>query len=245
MNDSLRTRTTQLQFYTTATYECSYLDSQVARSQVAVPAELIDRHAYSQLVQHGFRRSGLFVYRPWCDHCKACVPVRLPVAQFKPDRAQRRAQKQHAGLQVRVLGLEYLESHYLLYQRYQMARHAGGGMDQDNREQYQNFILKSNVTSFLAEFSQDNEVQMVSLIDQLEDGISSVYTFYNPDLAGTSFGVFNILWQISLAKEMQLPYVYLGYWIDQCRKMAYKVRYKPIEGLLDGRWQSLPFASLF
>ncbi|MEJ2795215.1 arginyltransferase [Iodobacter sp. LRB] len=240
MNDSLRTRTTQLQFYTTATYECSYLDHQVARSQVAVPAELIDGHAYSQLVQHGFRRSGLFVYRPWCDHCKACVPVRLPVALFKPDRTQRRALKRHADLQVRVMGLEYLESHYLLYQRYQVARHAGGGMDQDNREQYQNFILKSNVSSFLAEFSIGNEVQMVSLIDQLDDGISSVYTFYNPDIPNSSFGVFNILWQISLAGEMQLPYVYLGYWIDQCRKMAYKARYKPIEGLFNGRWQPLP-----
>jgi arginine-tRNA-protein transferase len=239
MNDSLRTRTISLQFYATATYECSYLDGQVARSQVAVPAELIDSQAYSNLVQHGFRRSGLFVYRPWCDQCRACVPVRLPVQQFKPNRTQRRVQKLHAGLQVRLLGLEYLESHYLLYQRYQMARHSGGGMDQDNREQYQNFILKSNVSSFLAEFSLDDQVQMVSLIDQLDDGISSVYTFYNPDLPGASLGVFNILWQVDLAKEMQLPYVYLGYWIDQCRKMAYKTCYKPIEGLFDGKWQLL------
>lgn len=238
MNDSLRTTT--LQFYTTASYECSYLDKQIARSQVAVPAELIESHVYSHLVQLGFRRSGLFVYRPWCDHCQACVPVRLPVAEFKPDRAQRRAQKLHAGLEIRVLGLEYHEAHYLLYQRYQVARHAGGGMDQDNREQYQNFILKSNVTSFLAEFSLNNEVQMVSLIDQLDDGISSVYTFYNPDLAGASLGVFNILWQVALAKEMQLPFVYLGYWIDHCRKMAYKVRYRPIEGLLAGKWVRLP-----
>lgn len=238
MNDSLRTTT--LQFYTTASYECSYLDHQIARSQVAVPAELIESHVYSHLVQLGFRRSGLFVYRPCCDHCQACVPVRLPVAEFKPDRAQRRAQKLHAGLEIRVLGLEYHEAHYLLYQRYQMARHAGGGMDQDNREQYQNFILKSNVTSFLAEFSLNNEVQMVSLIDQLDDGISSVYTFYNPDLAGASLGVFNILWQVALAKEMQLPFVYLGYWIDHCRKMAYKVRYRPIEGLSAGKWVRLP-----
>ena len=238
MNDSLRTTT--LQFYTTASYECSYLDKQIARSQVAVPAELIESHVYSHLVQLGFRRSGLFVYRPWCDHCQACVPVRLPVAEFKPDRAQRRAQKRHAGLEIRVLGLEYQEAHYLLYQRYQVARHAGGGMDQDNREQYQHFILKSNVTSFLAEFSLNNEVQMVSLIDQLDDGISSVYTFYNPDLAGASLGVFNILWQVALAKEMQLPFVYLGYWIDHCRKMAYKVRYRPIEGLLAGKWVRLP-----
>jgi arginyl-tRNA--protein-N-Asp/Glu arginylyltransferase len=240
MNDSLRTnRTLSLQFYSTASYECSYLEGQVARSQVAVPAELIDSQVYSNLVQHGFRRSGLFVYRPWCDQCRACIPVRLPVQQFKPDRSQRRAQKTHADLKVRVLGLEYLETHYLLYQRYQMARHSGGGMDQDNREQYQSFILKSNVNSFLAEFTLDNQVQMVSLIDQLDDGISSVYTFYNPDLAGASLGVFNILWQIELAKQMQLPYVYLGYWIDQCRKMAYKTRYQPIEGLFDGQWQQI------
>ncbi|WP_148716236.1 arginyltransferase [Chitinolyticbacter meiyuanensis] len=229
----------QLQFYATAPYPCSYLPEEMARSQVAVPSELIDTRTYSQLVQHGFRRSGQFVYRPHCDACQACVPVRLPVAEFEPNRSQRRAGKQHANLKTRILGLEYSEAHFRLYQRYQAARHSGGGMDEDGREQYESFILKSNVASFLAEFREGAEVRMVSLIDQLEDGLSSVYTFYDPEVTHASFGVFNILWQVGLARQLGLPYVYLGYWIGECRKMAYKTQYQPIEGLIGGEWQRL------
>ncbi|GGP20875.1 arginyltransferase [Silvimonas iriomotensis] len=237
-----RGHTLQLQFYATTSYPCSYLPERMARSQVAVPSELIDARTYSQLVLHGFRRSGQFVYRPHCDHCQACVPVRIPVADFVADRSQRRAQKQHGNLRTRLLGLEYSEAHFQLYQRYQLIRHAGGGMDQDNREQYENFILKSNVASFLAEFRDDTGVRMVSLIDQLDDGLSSVYTFYDPDMTGASYGVFNILWQVGLAKQLGLPYLYLGYWIEDCRKMAYKTRYQPMEGLVNGEWQRLPAA---
>ncbi|GAA5784762.1 putative arginyl-tRNA--protein transferase [Chitiniphilus shinanonensis] len=234
-----RGHTIQLQFYATAPYPCSYLPDQLARSQVAVPSELIDTRTYSQLVQHGFRRSGQFVYRPHCDACQACVPVRLPVAEFEPNRTQRRAARHHANLKTRILGLEYSEAHFRLYQRYQAARHSGGGMDEDGREQYESFILKSNVASFLAEFREAGVVRMVSLVDQLEDGLSSVYTFYDPDIPGSSYGVFNILWQVGLARQLGLPYVYLGYWIEACRKMAYKTQYHPIEGLIDGRWGRL------
>ncbi|TJZ65212.1 arginyltransferase [Chitiniphilus eburneus] len=236
-----RGQTIQLQFYATAPYPCSYLPDQLARSQVAVPSELIDTRTYSQLVQHGFRRSGQFVYRPHCDACQACVPVRLPVAEFQPNRTQRRAARHHGNLKTRILGLEYSEAHFRLYQRYQAARHSGGGMDEDGREQYESFILKSNVASFLAEFREAGVVRMVSLVDQLEDGLSSVYTFYDPDIAGASYGVFNILWQVGLARQLGLPYVYLGYWIEACRKMAYKTQYHPIEGLTDGRWERLAF----
>lgn len=240
MSETFRNQHLRIQFYTTASYDCSYLPDHQARSQVAAPAELIDSALYSQLVQHGFRRSGHYVYRPWCDHCRACVPVRLPVAQFQPTRSQRRTHKKQEHLQVRLLGLEYREEHFRLYQRYQTLRHAGGGMDQDDREQYQNFILKSGVASFLAEFRDEHGVRMVSLIDQLDDGISSVYTFFDPEPANAGFGVFNILWQIGLARQLGLPYVYLGYWVKDCRKMTYKTDYQPIEGLIEGVWQALP-----
>ncbi|WP_432719654.1 arginyltransferase [Jeongeupia wiesaeckerbachi] len=234
-----RIQSLQLQFYATAPYPCSYLPEQLARSQVAVPSEVIDAQSYSQLVQIGFRRSGQFVYRPHCDRCRACVPVRIPVDAFEPDRSQRRAQQRHGNLRARLLGLEYSDAHFLLYQRYQAARHAGGGMDQDGREQYENFILKSNVASFLVEFREAGQLRMVSLIDQLDDGMSSVYTFYDPDVPGASYGVYNVLWQVSLARQFGLPYLYLGYWIERCGKMAYKTRYQPIEGLVDGEWRSL------
>lgn len=236
MNDTFRKHTVQLQFYATAPYPCSYLDDHEARSQVAVPSELISTGAYSQLVQQGFRRSGAFVYRPWCDHCQACVPVRLPVAQFQPNRTQRRVQQRNHNLKVRLIELSFRDEHFQLYQRYQQSRHAGGGMDQDNREQYESFLLKSNVASVLAEFIEDGVVRMVSLIDQLNDGISSVYTFFDPDLSSRSLGVYNVLWQVGLAKQLGLPYVYLGYWIKECRKMSYKTQYRPIEGRVKGEW---------
>jgi arginyl-tRNA--protein-N-Asp/Glu arginylyltransferase len=239
MNDSFRKHTVQLQFYATAPYPCSYLADQSARSQVAVPSDLIDSEIYSQLVEQGFRRSGQFVYRPWCDHCQACVPVRLPVQRFKPNRTQRRVLQRNQNLKVRLIELSFREEHFALYQRYQQSRHAGGGMDQDNREQYESFLLKSNVASFLAEFIEDGVVRMVSLIDQLNDGISSVYTFFDPDLPTRSLGVYNVMWQVGLAKQLGLPYVYLGYWIKDCRKMAYKTQYQPIEGRVHGVWQIL------
>lgn len=228
-----------VQFYPTETYPCSYLPNHQARSLVAAPANQVDTRVYSQLLQLGFRRSGLFVYRPECDECRACIPVRVPVAAFSPDRSQLRAAKRHANLSIRVLGLARVDEHFQLYRRYQSVRHPGGGMDQDDCDQYENFILKSNVASFLAEFREDGVLRMVSLIDQTRDGLSSAYTFYEPDLPGASLGTANILWQIGLARQIGLPYVYLGYWIEECRKMAYKIRFKPLEGLVDGVWQPL------
>lgn len=233
-------RVIHLQFYATAAYPCSYLDNHLARSQVAVPSELIDAAVYSQLVRNGFRRSGLFTYRPWCDSCRACTPVRVPVAQFKPNRTQRKVFKKHAALSVELLELSYHEEHYELYRRYQRSRHQGGGMDDDSREQFENFILKSHVDSLLIAFRADGVLKMVSLIDQLDDGISSVYTFFEPDDVNASYGTYNVLWQIELAQRLNVPFVYLGYWIESCRKMRYKTLYQPIEGLVDGQWQILP-----
>jgi arginyl-tRNA--protein-N-Asp/Glu arginylyltransferase len=199
-----------LQFYVTAPYPCSYLPGRMARSQVATPSHLIGTELYADLVHLGFRRSGIFTYRPYCDHCRACVPVRVPVAEFRATRSQRRAAAKHDELQHAVTGLRFRVE-----------------------------LLQSRVSTRLVEFRDRGKLMMVSIVDQLSDGLSSVYTFYDPDTPGASFGTYNILWQIEQCQSASLPYLYLGYWIKDSRKMSYKAHFRPIEGFIDGVWRPL------
>lgn len=226
----------RVQFYLTAPYPCSYIHGLEARSQVAAPAHLIGTSVYSQLIRAGFRRSGDYTYRPHCSGCSRCVPVRIDVNAFQANRAQRRCIKQNHNLYVELKPLVLDNEQFDLYRRYQRSRHAGGGMDQDDSEQYAQFMLSSQVDSALVEFRDGNELVMVSVIDKLEDGLSAVYTFFDPDREKSSLGTYAVLWQIESARRLGLPYVYLGYWIEESRKMAYKSNYRPLEGLVGNEW---------
>jgi len=212
-----------LQFYTTTPYGCSYLPGRIARSQVATPIRMIDSSIYSELVHL----------------CNECQPVRLDVNQFVANRSQRRTLTRNASLTVRDCDLTFHEEHYLLYRDYQAKRHPGGGMDQDSREQYVQFLLQTHVTSRLVEFRENGVLRMVSIIDVLDDGLSAIYTFYDCEVPHAGYGTFGILWQIAECRRAGLPWLYLGYWIRDSKKMAYKENFQPLHVLRNGQWQRL------
>ena len=236
----------KLQFYVTTGYSCGYLPNKLAQSLIATPQHLINANVYGNLIQQGFRRSGVFAYRPHCEHCQACVPVRVTVQDFAPNRSQKRAFKQHLNLTTTILPVAFYEEHYALYADYQKQRHADDDKAAvDNADQYKSFLCESNVESVLVEFRENGLLKMVSVIDIVHDGISAVYTFYDPtenkasygtDLKRASYGTYNVLWQINWAKQLGLPYLYLGYWIEESQKMRYKENFQPLEKLINGEW---------
>ncbi len=225
-----------LSFFLSTAHECSYLADREAASLVADPTIRLDTENYSELIQLGFRRSGGMAYRPHCGVCKACIAIRIPVPVFHFSRGQRRIWKKNDDLELSSLPLEFHEEHYQLYQRYQSSRHEGGSMDVDDREKYTNFFAAEGLDTRLVEFRCAGKLVCVAVIDWLPAGLSSMYTFFDPEYENRGLGVYAILWQIVKAQELGLPHVYLGYWIKDCEKMSYKTRYRPYELFLKQQW---------
>ena len=229
----------QLKFYQTPEHECNYLSDQGASTVFVDPAANLDINIYSRLALIGFRRSGRYIYRPRCSCCSACIPIRLPVDEFKASRSQRRVWSKNTDLEVRILDNTFNQEHYGLYERYLHARHPDGGMDDTTPEKYQNFLSCEWMNTSFIEFRLQERLIAVAVTDVMQHGLSALYTFFDPDTAHRSPGVYAILWQLQYAKQKNLDWLYLGYWIEASQKMAYKTRYRPYEIFIDGKWQKL------
>lgn len=234
MTSSLR----DLKVYTTYPHRCSYLDGEEATTLFIDPRQPVDQTLYSNLSMLGFRRSGNHIYRPHCSHCSACIPARVAVMDFKPKRSQRRCQRQNADLKVTARKNIANDESYELYDRYIRARHADGDMYPPDRDQFESFLNAPWGCTKYFEFRKEDQLLAVSVVDVMLDGFSAIYTFYEPDCEERALGKYAILWQIEHCRDLGLPYVYLGYWIRRCRKMAYKADYQPLEVLVNNQWQS-------
>ena len=235
MTSSLR----DLKVYTTYPHSCSYLPEQEATTLFVDPRTPMSSSLYSQLSLLGFRRSGSHLYRPNCSNCSACIPARVPVSRFEAKRNQRRAWRRNQDIEVRELDDISGDAPFELYRRYIEDRHHDGDMYPPSRDQYQSFLSAEwGVTRFYGMFL-DGRLVGVAVADLIDDGLSAIYTFYDPDLQDRSLGTFAVLWQIAATREMDLDYVYLGYWIKQCQKMAYKIQYRPLELYVNGSWVEL------
>ncbi|MBF7731483.1 arginyltransferase [Pseudomonas sp. N040] len=233
------TELAHLKFYATQPHPCSYLPGEQATTLFLDPSQPMDVDIYAQLSTLGFRRSGDHLYRPHCQNCQACVPARIPVERFTANRQQRKILKRNADLTVRVVKPLFSEDHYSLYLRYIEARHADGDMYPPSREQFSTFLLSELPFARFIEFRLAGQLLAVAVTDVLPNGLSAVYTFFDPAHEQRSLGRYAILWQIGEAARLGLHALYLGYWIKNCRKMSYKTQYRPLELLVNQRWTAI------
>ncbi len=228
-----------VKFFQTSPHPCSYLDDKKAITLFADPHSDIDLPLYDKLTNMGFRRSGAYLYRPNCNHCKACVATRLPVAEFQPKRRHRRVLKANQSLSVSIVEPSFSQEHYDLYQRYISQHHADGDMYPPSPEQYQSFLISPWSKTKFVEFRMDSVLLAVAVMDYLQDGLSAIYTYFDPDYSKLGLGNYAVLWQIKQAQKSGLTYLYLGYWIKQCRKMSYKTQFRPAELYINQQWLRL------
>lgn len=227
-------------FYLTMPSPCPYLEGRLEQRVVAEMRERGDSHMFDQLSEAGFRRSQRWLYRPACPTCSACVSVRVPVAQFTWTRSWRKTWNRNSDLKVDILPPHFEAEHYELFHRYVNGRHGDGGMANMTEQDYREMVESSPANSAVVTFRDtDGKLIAVCLTDRMRHGMSGVYKFFDPLQERRSLGTFTILWHIQECANIGLTYFYLGYWIEQSRKMAYKVRFRPIEMLTAEGWQLL------
>lgn len=228
----------KLNFFATPEHDCSYISGKQATTLFADPKTEMNIDLYTKLSELGFRRSGNHYYRPHCQDCQACTPIRIPVSEFQASRSQKRVLKKNSAIQCQVMPADFHEDHYLLYEKYILDRHADGDMFPPTREQYRSFLVDSHRGTQFIEFSVDNKVCGIAVCDQLIDGLSAIYTFFDPDLSHLSLGTYAVLWQIFETQKRKLKYLYLGYFVKECRKMSYKNQFHPFEARINDLWMT-------
>lgn len=234
MNDQVK-----LNFFASTPEPCSYLDNRKSVSAFANPHMDMDMGTYNELIQHGFRRSGGYIYRPHCPQCKECISVRVPVKRHQYSRSEQRVIKRNADLKISVMPGRYRDEHFDLYRRYINSRHNDGSMANPSKSDYHRFLISDWADTLFFEFRLNRILMAVAVCDVTSSGLSAVYTFFDPDHEARSPGHFAILNQIHETQSRDLDYLYLGYWIRDCNKMSYKRRYKPLEAYLDDQWVAL------
>ena len=229
----------RIKVYQTQEHPCSYLQHRDSQSVFIDPQITVDRKTFTYLSEMGFRRSGDFIYRPNCKNCESCISTRIPIQEFKPSRSHRRIIKRNADLEVRLTEPALTNENYQLFSDYIYARHADGDMFPPSEEMFDSFLVQTRSQTEFLQLYLGDELIAVSVVDQLDNALSAIYTFFSPNHEKRSLGTYCILQQLELASARDLDYLYLGYWVKECQKMAYKIQFRPIELLINEQWRSL------
>ena len=235
----MKSESSELRFFLTPEHPCSYLHDRQAKTLFLDPRETITSNMYAQLTQHGFRRSGGHLYRPQCAGCTACIPTRLKVEAFEPNRSQRRTARRNQDLRFEITTAAFSGAAFTLYERYIANRHDDGDMFPASEDQFRSFLLSPWASTYFLCGYLGTALVAVGVFDRLDNGLSAVYTFYDPKLDARSLGTQVILEEINLTRELNLPHLYLGYWIKDSEKMRYKTNYRPVQLLVNGQWVDL------
>ena len=225
-----------LKLYTTSEHDCSYLPNKKAKTLFVDPEFSIDNEFHTRLNEIGFRRSGAHLYRPHCENCEQCIPCRVLVNEFELNQRFRRVMKKNDDLIVTPVDNIASDDHFKLYEEYINTRHSDGDMFPPSLDQYQSFLLTKREDTIYLEVRYKDSLIGVMICDRLLNALSAVFTFYDPKLEKRSLGTFAILWQIKVASRLKLSYLYLGYFIKDCKKMNYKSQFQPCELLYPGGW---------
>lgn len=232
-------QTQSITLYSGPQHPCGYLPEHTACNWFIDPALALNPGLYSHLLARGFRRSGGFVYRPACPECSACIPVRIPVACFRPKRWATRNLRKNRDLVLSLRNHGISDAAFDLYRKYQRRRHPGGDMDYGNSLQVEGFLYCSWLERLTLEWHLDDRLVAVSILDEVPDALSAVYTFFDPDLTDRSLGTYAILNAIALARSRHHRWLYLGYWVEASRKMRYKARFRPLECYTGNQWRPI------